>query len=330
MPPVYRSALPALCLSMILPLATPVLAADPAPAPAKDAPAEKAAERQSLPERSQEDATALERQLPQQEQQQLQAAGDTFLALWKLANTPTPNGAVIIIPGAGETADWPQAIAPLRNKLPDARWSSLSLTLPDLQSDASLPRVVEAPKPAEPAASNSKDASTTSKPIEQAASAEADTPDLAPAATAEDPLKGDAERIFARFDAAIAYAQQQNARSIVLLGHGTGAYWATRYLIEKASPQVQKLVLVAAQTPASAKTDLAQLTPDLKVPTADFFYQDKALDRKTALLRLQASKRQKTSSYTQVSLKAIPGNPGQEQLVRRVRGYLNPQDQESQ
>ncbi|KPA99045.1 MULTISPECIES: alpha/beta hydrolase family protein [Pseudomonas] len=330
MPPVYRSALPALCLSMILPLAAPVLAADPAPAPAKDTPAEKPVERQSLPERSQEDATALERQLPLQEQQQLQAAGDTFLALWKPANTPTPSGAVIIIPGAGETADWPQAVAPLRNQLPDAQWSSLSLTLPDLQSDASLPRVVEAPKPAEPAASNSKDASTTSKPIEQAASAEADIPDQAPAATAEDPLKGDAERIFARFDAAIAYAQQQNARSIVLLGHGTGAYWATRYLIEKASPQVQKLVLVAAQTPASAKADLAQLTPGLKVATADFFYQDKALDRKAALLRLQASKRQKTSSYTQVGLKAIPGNPGQQQLVRRVRGYLNPQDQDSQ
>ncbi|SEI00251.1 alpha/beta hydrolase family protein [Pseudomonas asplenii] len=328
MPPVYRSALPALCLSLILPLAVPVLAADPA-APAQ-APTDKPAERQSLPERSQEDATALERQLPRQEQQQLQAAGDTFLALWKPANTPTPNGAVIIIPGAGETADWPQVVAPLRNQLPDARWSSLSLTLPDLQSDASLPRVVEAPKPAEPASSNSKNASTTSKPIEQAASAETDAPDQAPAANAEDPLKGDAERIFARLDAAVAYAQQQNARSIVLLGHGTGAYWATRYLIEKASPQVQKLLLVAAQTPASAKTDLAQLTPELKLATADFFYKDESLDRKAALQRLQASKRQKTSNYTQVGLKAFPGKPGQEQLVRRVRGYLNPQDLDSQ
>lgn len=326
MPPVYRSALPALCLSLILPLATPVLAAAPEPAPT---PAEKPAERQALPERSQEDATALERQLPQQEQQQLQAAGDTFLALWKPANTPTPNGAVIIIPGAGETADWPQAVAPLRNKLPDADWSSLSLTLPDLQSDASQPRAAEAPKPPEPASGNSKDASTTSKPIEQAASAEADVPDQAPAVNTEDPLKGDADRIFARLDAAIAYAQQQNARSIVLLGHGTGAYWATRYLVEKASPQVQKLVLVAAQTPVSAKADLGQLTPELKLATADFFYQDRTLDRKAALQRLQASKRQKTSNYTQVSLKALPGSPGQEQLVRRVRGYLNPQEQDS-
>lgn len=32
----------------------------------------------------------------------------------------------------------------------------------------------------------------------------------------------DAERIFARIEASIAFAQQQNVRSIVLLGHGTG------------------------------------------------------------------------------------------------------------
>ncbi|AMB83920.1 hypothetical protein AWM79_00775 [Pseudomonas agarici] len=320
---VYRWALPALCLSLILPFAAPVLAADPAPAQLA---VEKPLERPPLPERSQEDASALERQLPAQEQQPLQAAGDNFLALWKPANAPSPIGVVIIIPGTGETADWPQVIGPLRRKLPDARWSSLSLTLPDLQSDASLPRVVAAPQPTELASTNSKDGSTTAHPIEQAASAGADSPEQPAVENTEDPLKADAERIFARLDAAIAYAQLQNARRIVLLGHGTGAYWTTRYLIEKASPAVQKSVLVAAQTPVSAKPDLGQLIPGLKLASADFFYQDNPQDRKSALQRLQASKRQQTSSYTQVSLKALPGDPGQEQLFRRIRGYLNPQD----
>ena len=143
MPSVYRLALPALCLSLILPCAFSVEAADPAPA-ATDKPAEeKPAERQPLLERSQEEAAALQRKLPAQEQQQLQAGSDTFLALWKPANSAEPKGAVIIVPGAGETADWPQAIGPLRRKLPDAEWSSLSITLPDLQSDAIAPRVIE-------------------------------------------------------------------------------------------------------------------------------------------------------------------------------------------
>ncbi|EZP33854.1 alpha/beta hydrolase family protein [Pseudomonas sp. RIT288] len=326
MPSVYRLAMPALCLSLILPCAFSVEAADPAPASTAEQPAaEKPAERQPLLERSQEEAAALERKVPAQEQQQLQAGADTFLALWKPANTAEPKGAVIIVPGAGETADWPQVIGPLRSKLPDVEWSSLSITLPDLQSDVIAPRVIApaaAPKAAE---SGSKD-STTAQPIEQAAGGEAEVADQVVAETTEEQSKADAERIFARIDAAIAYAEQQSARRVVVLGHGTGAYWAARFLSERQSSQVEKLVMVDAQTPSKAKPQLAELTPTLKLPTADIFYMDKALDRNAALERMQASKRLKTSTFSQVALKALPDKKAeQEQLFRRVRGWLNPQ-----
>lgn len=326
MPSVYRLALPALCLSLILPCAFSVEAADPAPA-ATDKPAEeKPAERQPLLERSQEEAAALQRKLPAQEQQQLQAGSDTFLALWKPANSAEPKGAVIIVPGAGETADWPQAVGPLRGKLPDAEWSSLSITLPDLQSDAIAPRVIEpaaAPKAPE---TTSKDA-TTAQPIEQAAGGEAEVAEQVVAETSEEQTKADAERIFGRIDAAIAYAEQQSARSIVVLGHGTGAYWAARFLSERQTPQVEKLVMVDAQVPTKALPPLAELTPTLKLPTVDIFYMDKALDRNAALERMQASKRLKTSAFSQVALKVLPDNKAeQEQLFRRVRGWLNPQN----
>ncbi|WP_405122769.1 alpha/beta hydrolase family protein [Pseudomonas sp. M20] len=325
MPSVYRLAMPALCLSLILPCAFSVNAADPAPAAEKPA-EEKPAERQPLLERSQEEAAALERKVPAQEQQQLQAGSDTFLALWKPANTAEPKGAVIIIPGAGETADWPQAIGPLRRKLPDAKWSSLSITLPDLQSDAIAPRVVEAPVAPKAPESGSKD-STTAQPIEQAAGGEAEVADQVVAETTEEQSKADAERIFARIDAAIAYAEQQSARSIVVLGHGTGAYWAARYLSEKQTSQVEKFIMVDVQTPTKAKPVLVELTPTLKLPTVDIFYMDKPLERNAALERMQASKRLKTSAFSQVALQALPDKKAeQEQLVRRVRGWLNPQN----
>ncbi|KIP90316.1 alpha/beta hydrolase family protein [Pseudomonas fluorescens] len=326
MPSVYRLALPALCLSLILPCAFSVEAADPAPA-ATDKPAEEEpAERQPLLERSQEEAAALQRKLPAQEQQQLQAGSETFLALWKPANSAEPKGAVIIVPGVGETADWPQAVGPLRRKLPDAGWSTLSITLPDLQGDAIAPRVIEqaaAPKAPE---TTSKDA-TTAQPIEQAAGGEAEVAEQVVAQTSEEQAKADAERVFGRIDAAIAYAEQQSARSIVVLGHGTGAYWAARFLSERQTPQVEKLVMVDAQAPAKALPPLAELTPTLKLPTADIFYMDKALDRNAALERMQASKRLKTSAFSQVALKVLPDKKAeQEQLVRRVRGWLNPQN----
>jgi alpha-beta hydrolase superfamily lysophospholipase len=326
MPPVYRLALPALCLSLILPCAFSVKAADPAPVAEEKTAEEKPLERQPLPERSQEEATALERNIPPQEQQQLQAGTDTFLALWKPANTADPKGAVIIIPGTGETADWPQAVGPLRRKLPDAEWSSLSITLPDLQSDAIAPRIVEAAPAPKAAETGSKD-STTAAPIEQVAGGEADVADKAVAETTEEQSKADAERIFARIDAAIAFAEQQSARRIVVLGHGSGAYWAARYLSEKQPSQVEKLVMVAARTPVAAKPELAELTPTLKLPTADIYYKDKVPDRNAALERLQASKRLKSSAFSQIALKALPDTKAeQEQLFRRVRGWLNPQN----
>jgi pimeloyl-ACP methyl ester carboxylesterase len=315
-----------LCLSLILPCAFSVDAADPVPAAKEKTTEEKPLERQPLPERSQEEATALERKIPAQEQQQLQAGTDTFLALWKPANAAEPKGAVIIIPGAGETVDWPQAVGPLRRKLPDAGWSSLSITLPDLQSDAIAPRIVEAPPAPKAPETGSKD-STTAAPIEQVAAGEADVADKAIAETTEEQSREDAERVFARIDAAIAFSEQQSARSIVVLGHGSGAYWAARYLSEKQPSQVEKLVMVAARTPVAATPGLAGLTPTLKLPTADIFYKDKVPDRNAALERLQASKRLKSSAFSQVALKALPDSKAeQEQLFRRVRGWLNPQN----
>jgi predicted alpha/beta hydrolase family esterase len=315
-----RSALPALCLSLLFTSAFSVQAED-APAPA----AEKPVERQPLPERSQEEAAALERKIPQQEQQQLQAGSDSFLALWKPANSAEPEGVVIIVPGAGENADWPQAIGPLRRKLPDANWGSLSLSLPDVSMDTLPPRVMEAPNAT--VDTSSKDASTADKPIEQAASAEAEGTDPAVVPGADEQDKTDASRIFARIDAAVAFAQTQSARTVVLVGHGTGAWWAARYLTEKQPTQVQKLVMVAAQTPAGRHPDVQQLAPALKLPTADVFYQDTVQARNNALARAQAAKRLKNDGYKQVSLKTLPGNSAaeQEQLYRRIRGWLSPQ-----
>ena len=325
MPPVYRTALPTLCLSLLLSCALSVQAADPAPTPAEVQPEQ----RHPLSERSQAEAAALQRTVPGDQQQQLQAGSDTFLARWKPANTSESQGVVIILPGSGETADWPQAVAPLRQKLPDADWGSLSLTLPDLQSNAPLPRIVEsAPEPAETAPPD-KDASTAA-PIEQVAGGEEDAVDRPAVPSGDGLIEADAQRIYARIDAALAFAEQQNARSIVLLGHGTGAYWAARYLSEKQPAQVAKLVMVAVQAPTAQRSGLAEMTARLKLATLDLYYNDKPLLQRAAQERLQASKRVKDANYRQVSLNALPGNSAaeQEQLVRRVRGWLSPQKPE--
>lgn len=309
----FRATFPALFLSLIVPCALPAMAADPAPA--KDAaPAEATVERAPLLTRAQEDAIALERQLPAQDLQQLQAGDESFLALWKPANSADPQGAIILLPGAGESADWPDIIGPLRRKFPDTGWATLSITLPDVQDDALMPREPDAP---------AADEKTKDAPKDDAAkAADPQAGDEAAKAAAEERAKADAEHIFARIESAISFAQQNKARSIVLIGHSSGAYWAARFLNERQSPAVQKFAMVAAREPANPKPSLLELVPTLKMKTADFIYKGQASQAANA--RLQASKRAKGAGFTQVGLINIVGNEDteQEQIFRRVRGWV--------
>ncbi|MGL4317209.1 MAG: alpha/beta hydrolase family protein [Pseudomonas sp.] len=336
MSPLLRPTLIALCLGLTL--QQPLHAED---APATEPPADAASQpadgkpageaspaevpRTPLDERSNSEAGALERQLPQIEQQQLQAGDEKFLALWKPANVAEATGVVILVPGADESADWPSVIAPLRSKLPDSGWSTLSLTLPD-STTPPLPEAVLPRQPEPVSVTAPTDASQTDAPATDSA-APADTPAEAPVPAASPAPVDPSVRIFARLQAAIAYAEQQGATSIVLLGHGDGAYWSALFIREQKPTQIEHLVTVAAHLPGGQQPPLEELLPGLKLATGDFFYKDLATDRSAAVKRLQASKRLAHPSYTQVSLKALPGNAEaeQEQLYRRIRGWLDKQ-----
>lgn len=320
-----RTTLAALCLALLLPA---IAHGEDPPAENKDgsAPAEAPVERAPLEERSQEDASALERQLPQKEQQQLKAGDDAFLALWKPANVAEPNGVVILLPGDGESADWPRAVAPLRNKLPDIGWHSLSLTLPDPKGNEPPPRPVEQAEPAadDEGKTEKADPATPPPTPAQAGSAEPSTDPAQPVLSAEEERKAQATRIAARIQAAIVFANQQSPKTIVLLGHGSGAYWAVQALSESSSSGIDNLVLVDAEVPPGYSPPLEETAPKLKQSIGDFFYKDRPLDSAAALKRLQASKRDKHPAYVQVGLKTLPDrNADQEQLVRRVRGWLD-------
>jgi hypothetical protein len=294
------------------------------------APAEEV--RAPLAERSEVEATALEQQLEQKEQQQLQAGDERFLALWLPANVAEPSGAVIILPGDDESADWPQSAGPLRSKLPNGGWHSLSLTLPDPNSDAPPLRSAEPPStlPTEDTADATQTPAEGSPAADQA-TVETSNSTLDSAYTAaskvktiEEQQQAHAERVLARIESAISFAEQQQAKTIVLLGHGSGAYWAARYLAERKPAKIQNLLLVAAQLPAGYTPPLDELIPQLQLATGDFYYKDLPADRQAALKRSQASKRQKHPSYIQIAMKALPGNreAEQEQLYRRIRGWL--------
>jgi len=296
--------------------------AEDAPADSADAPA--ASERPLLPERSISDAQTLEQRLDKREQQMLQAGAESFLALWLPANVGEPSGAVILLPGDVENADGAAAIGPLRRKLPDAGWHSLSLTLPDPDGDPLPLRTATTATAAPQSDTTTTESAPAVESPPDATIDEATQPADSGAISPEQRRQAHVERVMARIDAAIAFANQQQAREIVLLGHGSGAYWAARYLSERQPDNVQNLLMVAAELPAGFAPPLDEMVAQLAVATGDFFYKDQATERMAALKRLQASKRAKLPTYIQVSMKALPGNLDvqQEQLYRRLRGWL--------
>jgi hypothetical protein len=310
----------ALALSLLL-STSPLLAEEETPAEeaataAQDANAPVDDLRAPLAERSAAGAMALEQRLAPKEQQQLQAGEERFLALWLPANVAEPSGAVIILPGNDESADWPQSVGPLRRKLPDGGWHSLSLSLPDPSSD--IPPLRSAEPAKTPADAEPADTETSAEHAAPASTSASEAP------SPEARQKAHAKRVLARIHAAIGFAEQQQAKTVVLLGHGSGAYWAARYLSERKPGSVHNLILVAAELPAGYTPPLDELIPQLQLATGDFYYKDLPGDRQTALKRAQASKQQKHLNYTQIAMKALPGNreAEQEQLYRRIRGWL--------
>ncbi|WP_028238097.1 DUF3530 family protein [Stutzerimonas azotifigens] len=298
-------------------LAMSVRAEEPAP---EATPAQPAVERAPLPERSTLEASTLASAYPEQARQ-LEAspangAGEQFLALWKPANAPTARGVIVLVPGTGESADWPEVIGPLRKRLPDDGWHTLSLTLPDPASDPATRA-----RPAEPEGP-SPDADH--KPADEEA------PDSEPAPPAEqspnDPGRDDApetspaERIAARLDAALAFAAEQQAATVVLLGHGSGAYWAARYLAERQPPEVERLALIEARQPAAVEPKLAGLAAAQEGPVLDLYQRSERTDA-AARERRDATRREDRSDYRQIGLAPAAGDP--ERLYRRVRGWLD-------
>ncbi|GGK02067.1 DUF3530 family protein [Pseudomonas matsuisoli] len=279
--------------------------------------------RAALPERSEQEAAALAARLPTEQQRMLEADGASFLALWLPANRDTVKGTAIIIPGTNETADWPRVVGPLRRSLPDASWQTLSLTLPDALDTLSGYTIGTAPSPL--SSEQTPSAEKPETPVEEAPAA--DAPQATPETTDSERQDAHAKRVLSRIQAAVDEATKTQPADVVLIGNGTGAYWAARFASEQAPDALRHVVLVDAAVPAGFSPDLESLAPGLKAGVADMVTSTAPDDRALAEKRLQASKRLKHPNYQQMRLDGLSSDrdTAQTQIARRIRGWLERQ-----
>lgn len=317
-------------------------AKDAAEAVAPSTPEPAPIPRPALAERSDLAAQDLHARLPAEQQQWLEADKEPFLALWLPANVAPDQvqGMVILLPSDQRNPDDNLTLAPLRRQLPDHGWHSLSISLPDpLQtlplrtaapvSDAPLAEDSEAnPAPkAEPVTAEDKGATL---PVEQSQAAhETERLPVAEPAMSADTLEKNAaqhlERIYARIDAALEFAQQHKSPEIVLIGQGSGAYWSARYIQSRQPKAIKRLLWLSAQQPAGFNPTLDTLIGELKRPIGDFYYF-RSNEQDAATARRNSSRRLGLNNYRSVGLSRLPEPEArQTQLLSRVRGWLSPQ-----
>lgn len=322
--------LPSLLLATLLLLPTIARSEEPPPAPTEAPPAEPV--RVAAGERSEQLGRALAQRFPRQALE-LQAGEETFVGLQLPSNLGQSRGVIVLLPGDGESADWPRVVGPLRRQLPDVGWQTLSLTLPD--AAPALPAAEPAaPTPDAGTAPEADAAPADGAPSEAGYLPEKTAPPLddaqPPQATAAEPKAepvNQAQRIEARLEAALTQARSSGAATVVLVGHGTGAYWAARYLQNSGAKDVGGLVLIEPRRPAEQDKPLADLLSELALPTADFIYGQTGTRSPQARERLDASQRARHPNYRQIILQRLPADAAaeQEQLYRRVRAWLDKQ-----
>lgn len=68
----------------------------------------------------------------------LEAGGQRFFGIYTAAQARTTRGGAVIVPDFGANADWPEVVEPLRSRLPQVGWATLSVQLPIPVSDAPI------------------------------------------------------------------------------------------------------------------------------------------------------------------------------------------------
>lgn len=273
-----------------------------------------------------------------------------FSALFLPANVAQPRGMVILLPGIEESFDWPVVIGPLRRKLPDAGWHTLSLNLPErpieplthnkVIADTVAERIPVLPPEPIPATEDTAelDKEEPIEPEPEPEDEEEPIEELAPAPpideedTAPEPVQPAPivipeypERINHFIDAAIAYAQTAGATEIVLLGHHEGAHWVLNYQNQHSTSLPMRSVLVSPRDSSLLETPYVALIEASQQPLADFYYKNNTITHSAAQQRLAASRRAGLKNYTQIGLTTGTSVQilEQEHLFRRVKGWLN-------
>jgi len=264
-----------------------------------------------LPDLEQERLQALANsQLPDTQTLWLETSSESFLGLFKPANMPVAQGAVLLLHHDRTSADWPGSITTLRQGLPDQGWHTLSIALPD------------APEYIPPRTED-----VLLAKLDNTGSAAAPSSTTPPEAN-PDKLQAHFEQISARIESGLNYLGQQQPAKLLILGEGSGGYWALRYSTGPGQARALFPVLIDTVPPTTPTLpDLVELIATMQRPTLDLYHsngRDQQPIEVLARQRQDAAKRQGSGLLISSRMPSRAGDWRQpdKRLLGVMRGML--------
>ncbi|MEH6650023.1 MAG: DUF3530 family protein [Motiliproteus sp.] len=315
---ISSSLLPTLLLSVVATLALHTVAVQAADEPVSAAESNSGSDPRILPDLEQERLQALaDSQLPDTDILWLETQHESFLGLFQPANAAAPKGAVLLLHHDRTSADWPGAITTLRHGLPDQGWHTLSLALPD-EPEYIPPRLVDIELSGRDKIASTASASVASPPPQPVADTDTDS----------DKLAEHFDQISARIDAGLAHLTQLQPEKLLIVGQGSGGYWALRYTVDKDQQPLLFPVLIDTVPPVTpTEPPLIELIEKLQRPTLDLYHGNGLKQQRIEVLALQRLNAAKRKGHQLLTSSRMPSRAGDwrqpdKRLLGVARGML--------
>ncbi|MFT2110710.1 DUF3530 family protein [Marinomonas sp. 2405UD68-3] len=229
----------------------------------------------------------------------IESPNDRFLSLFRESTAGEPQGCIMLIHGDNEHPDWPQVISPIRNTLIENSWCTLSIEIPDTTKRFELPTL--------PTINNTQENTTNQT--------EQETKSLP-----------NEEIIYSRMDSARQHLSDKGYRRVIFLGHGTGAAYALKYVVDQGISG-SALAIIDPFTPLPFNDfEMANLIESLRLPVLDYYFNSNIKQYRAAQYRMSASKKRLSTANAYIQIKAPPDRRydsiSEKRLTQRVWGFL--------
>ena len=271
--------------------------------------------------------------------------GEQLIAFYQTEGSGIKQGGIIMFPDQNTHMDWPDNLNSLREGLSNYGWYTLSIYLPRPKKDKipkrTLP-VLSAINPAQadtqaaqddeseqPAETEDTNDSTPAEPTEET---QAETPTDKAETPNEEPEETYAEKSDRLGSTAIAHMVQTESLSrFIVMGIGTGAVWAAKYVEQHEEEQDLRLVMINARNPQKSDApDLLALLPEISSTIIDLHHSTRGMDAnnfspESPARRLRLARQKRMNNFHQSRMPATSDNwkRNNSWLLKHTRGMIN-------